>query len=140
MWNPHYSNYIDQLENVQSKLCKYLYFKVYGLYSQSNFPQDQFYPKLILRLWIPEELMHNLYFWQNQSMVTLLAATFSIMYVPRFGSKNTLTFINEFARTPLYYNSTFFSMCTIYNNLHEEIDIFDYHMRVFTKKCNNQFL
>ena len=57
IWTPFYNVHIAEIENVQRKFCKYVYFKKYHAYPVQGYPQD----RLLL-----EFNMHSLELRRNQ--------------------------------------------------------------------------
>lgn len=127
VWSPNYDLYINNLENVQRKFLKLLYFKSNGIYPPIGYPQQhllstfgmsslddrrQYFSQVFLY-----KVVHNIL--DCQEIVGQLN-----FHVPRPGSRQEQTFYIPTARTNTLKNSPIFFICDSYNKYCNRIDIF----------------
>lgn len=127
VWYPHYSTYVMEIERVQRRFLKYLNFKMFHIYPQRRFPQEELLRKFsmlsiadrintayvrffvkLLNNYISCPYLLNLF---NFSCSTVMVRRRNILY-------------NSRARTNLMKYSPINNICNAVNNFHYIYDIF----------------
>jgi len=138
IWSPYYINHSYHIEKVQNKFLRYIYYKKNGIY-QLHIPKEDVMKTYNLKsledrrkaasIIFLYKLIHNLI---NDS-VLLAHLNF---HVPTYRTRNPVSFYVDNTRTNYYSNSPIIVMCKNYDQVRDEIDIFDMNYSGFKNNVN----
>lgn len=134
IWCPKYRIHIDNLEKIQRRFLKYLYYKIEGTYPPIGYPQAELLTRYSIDSLEDRRTKAYLIFLYNllrnnidcQQILNMLN-----FHVPRPPSRLHNTFYLPATRTNVKKYSPLHNMCNFCNNLHGTVDIFS---------CNLAFL
>lgn len=128
IWSPQYADRVGQLERVQRRFLKYLYFKKFGIYPYRGFNHEEllkmfcFDSLYIRRVRICLSILIKViaYLIDCKNFLSLLP--FRITNVINTRSRDL--FYLHTSRTNLYKNSPVYRVCDLANNYLKNLDIF----------------
>lgn len=142
IWNPFYKKQSQQLENIQRKFYKYLYYKQFNEYPQQGL--DQGY---LLNLFHADSLNLRRYVSSILFLVKLLRNKVDCIYlismlnfqIPRYNSRQITYFKPISHRTNLGLKSPINTMCRNCNDLGNLCDIYADSMNKIINTAKNVF-
>lgn len=128
VWSPGYATYINNIENIQRRLVKYLCFVEDGNYPTIGYPQSIMLERFHISSLQNRRMAHSVVFLYK--IIHNIFDCSSILEqlcfrVPRIESRNRETFYLVTPRTNLLKASPIYVMCKNYNSLQNELDIFN---------------
>lgn len=127
IWNPYYACHVNNIERIQKRFLKYLTFKLDGVYPERGIE----YNALLNR--------YNFTTLERRRIITSLIFLFKLLrggidcpdllnqinfFVPRLNTRQHLTFLCERARTNVMVKSPLNFMCSNFNVMCGNCDIF----------------
>lgn len=138
IWSPYYINHSYHIEKVQNKFLRYIYYRKNGIY-QLHIPREDVMNTYNLKsledrrkatsIIFLYKLIHNLV----DDSVLLAHLNF---HVPTYRIRNPVSFYVDNTRTNYYSNSPIMVMCKNYDQIRDEIDIFDMSYSRFKNNVN----
>lgn len=134
VWNPHYKVYISDLENIQRKFLKYLSYRNDGIYPIQGISHGilltRFQTTLLeSRRTIAEAIF--LYKIINYIIDSPQILEQIGLQVPRLSTRSTHLFHLRTPRTNVLKYSPIYRMCTLFNELYSDVDIFCINLKKF---------
>lgn len=140
IWCPHYTTYINRIENIQNKFLRFLACKNHMVILNHNYqPIREYYKILTLvgrRKITDLILLYKIINFKTNSSNLLSKINFQI---PSHNLRSADLFIIPFRRTNLGKNSPLCRMATLYNRYCSEIDIFTIGLKLFKYKLKILF-
>nr|CAH7727822.1 unnamed protein product [Callosobruchus chinensis] len=126
IWYPYYATHISQIERVQRKFLKYLYFKRTGVFPERGFnysillSEANFISLNSRRIYLASAFLYKLLHGNIICEFLLAKVSFT---VPRLNSRNSRTFYCECARTNIMNRSPISIICKNFNLMCDSCDI-----------------
>lgn len=128
VWAPHHNVHVNNLESVQRKFLKFLYFRSEGIYPAFGFPQQDLLDKYSLnslgrrrecasQVFLVKLINNNI---DAQDLLSKL-----LFNIPRIASRYNNVFYLATPRTDILKFSPIYIMCSYHNAICHEIDIFN---------------
>ena len=128
IWNPYYITYTENIEKVQKRFLKYLNFKAEGYYPERGSDYNillnrfQFESLKTRRIYASLVFLFKLLRGGVDCPDLLYQLNF---FVPRINSRQNVTFLCERARTNVMVKSPVNFMCSNFNKVSNNCDIFN---------------
>ena len=127
-WNPFYECYKYDLQRIQNKKARYIFFRENKYYNQNNSSIElcNIYNLESLEKRRSNITMVYLFKLLNGLIDDPLFLSKLSFNVPVYRTRNTLSFYLPYvAYNNRHLNSPLFSMCNLYNKLQDDVDIFN---------------
>lgn len=137
IWYPYYAVHFAQVERVQRKFLKYIYFRSHGVYPERGIDYSillndtNFIPLHTRRIQLTTAFLYNLL--HNNIICDFLLSKISFN-VPRLGSRYVKVFYCERARTNILNRSPVSVMCNNFDLIGSNCDI-NFSSLSFINKC-----
>lgn len=141
IWNPHYEEQMNQIEKVQRRFLKYLFFRKHGVYPRRSYPHDRLLGEFDELLLANRRTSGSLLFLQRMINGDIDASDIleQISFrVPQFHSRNINLFYPNMARTNMGRKSPVHFLCTSANSF-SQADIFHVSSRGLTKLLKGHY-
>lgn len=128
IWNPAYQIHKNNIEGTQRHFLKYLYFREEGIYPPRGFPHEELLSKFHVpdlnnrRIFSSCVFLHKLINFKFDSPQILEMIKF---HTPTFQTRSYNLFYLSTPRTNLLKHSPLHVMCSNFNSLPRDIDIFN---------------
>nr|CAI5828984.1 unnamed protein product [Callosobruchus analis] len=125
VWSPHHQKYITQLEAVQRRFLKYLYFKTTTQYPPTGFPHDVLLDKFSIYSLKDRREHFGIAFLKqlvNNKIDCAPLLQKLNFFIPRLNSRHSATFYADTPRTDTLKHSPLHTICDLCNS--KGIDLF----------------
>lgn len=126
VWSPYYQNHIKEIENIQRKFLKYLWYKCDGVYPEIGFSHERLLERFSLKTLDERRKSADMQFLfklingliDSPEILQLLD-----IQVPRLSARNPQTFYLSRPRTNIDKFSPLRRACNLYNSVQDQFDI-----------------
>lgn len=128
VWTPHYNVHVNDLESVQRKFLKFMYFKSEGTYPAIGFPQDDLLDRYaLISLRCRRECISQIFLFKIINNIIDAPQLLSKLSfnIPRTMSRHSNVFYLATPRTNILKFSPIYVICDNHNAICGDIDIFN---------------
>ncbi len=127
VWYPHYTAYINEIENVQRRFLKYLHFKVYTTYPPRGISQEY-----LLQTFSISSIAHRVKTGYLRFFTKLIGNEINCSHLlsllkfncPKFNVRSNNILYLRTPRTNILMYSPMYNICRTVNIVHPKLDIF----------------